>query len=375
VALLTIVCSHRAPLRLPDPRTPRAEVVATSMASPNALIPALRGTRLGGVSALAYDRARDELLALSDDTENSRVFRMKYLEEPFRIIPDGIVLLGKEDGAPRRIDPEGLALLPSGNLLVASEGFGGEEPRIPPALIEYRRDGGFVRQLPVPQEFLPPERGAAATGVRDNQGFESVAVSPNGQTVWTAVETALAQDGPVAAADRGSRSRLLAYRLESGGYVPDHEFAYDVDPLPPAPFVPAAAAVSGIVDLLALSDRDLIAMERGYIQNPESPIRDVYRIRIYRVTLDGTPIPVGVSSIAGRADITPVSKTLLLDLGNSLDNFEGLAVLPTPRPPRYAAVPALQIPRANAVIVSDDNFDPSQRTWFVKIAFDPAQLP
>jgi hypothetical protein len=377
-------CRHEALVRLPDPGTTTAEVLATSMIPPDAIMPALRGMKFGGISGIAYDKQHDELVGLSDDTENSRVFRMKYLEEPFRVVPVGVVLLEHAAGAPRKLDPEGLALLPSGNMLVSSEGIGEEEPHVPPGIIEYRRDGRFVRQLPVPQEFIPPERGSITHGSPSNQAFESLTLTPDGTGLWTGEETSLVQDGPVATADHGSLSRLLEYRLQNGAFMPAREFAYRVDPLPRVSFQSSGFSVSGLVELLALNDHELLSMERAFVEDRNSANNSVYRLRIYRVTIDGTPIQPGQDSIAGRADITPVTKTLLLDLGSSnnlpralagLDNFEGIAVIPTPSPKRVSpSIPAPK-PHATAIIVSDDNFDARQRTWFVKLGFDLSLVP
>jgi 3-phytase len=358
---------------MPDPSAPAIQLLATSMIPFDTPFPALRGTKFGGVSALVYDRAHDELLGLSDDSENARIFRMKYYEEPFRVIPVGVILLEHAAGAPRRLDPEGLVLLPSGNFLVSSEGIGSTEPRVPPGIIEYRHDGRFVRQLPVPEEFLPPERGALNHGAPNNQAFEALTIASDARRLWTGEETALVQDGPVATADHGSRSRLLEYRLENGAFVPSREFAYDVDALPPVPFPETRFAVSGLVELLALNDRELLSLERAYVEDAADPANSVKRLRIFRVVLDGTPIEPGVNSLAGRTDIVPVTKTLIFDLGASpnlpqalvgLDNFEGLATIPTP--PRG---------RPAAILVSDDNFDARQRTWFVKVGFNPALIP
>jgi len=65
--------------------------------------------------------------------------------------------------------------------------------------------------------------------------------------------------------------------------------------------------------------------------------------------------------------ITPVGKTLVLDLSEvpglspdlapSLDNFEGLAF-----------GPRLADGRSTLIVVSDDNFNETQRTWFLQFA-------
>ena len=87
------------------------------------------------------------------------------------------------------------------------------------------------------------------------------------------------------------------------------------------------------------------------------------RIRLYRVSLDKATDVSGLASLRGQP-ITPAAKTLLFDLGSvpglpqalsALDNFEGLALLGS----RNGA--------SSLLMVSDDNFSDTQRTWFVKL--------
>jgi hypothetical protein len=380
VAAVLGACHHSA-IRLPDPATPGAAVVGAFEIDPDAGYPALQGTRFGGVSALAYDASTDELLGLSDDRVNSRIFRMKVYDEPFRVDPVGVVLLENAPGAPAKLDPEGLALLGNGHLLVSSEGIQNEEPRIPPGIIEYTHEGHFVRQLSVPPEFIPPATGPITHGVPNDEAFEALTLTPDGRALWTGEETSLVQDGPVATVDHGSRSRLLEYRLDrNGGFVPDREYEYDIDPVPHTEFGDTRIAMCGLTELLALSDRDFISMERCFVQEAAEARRGLDRIRLYRVTINGTEIPVGEDSIAARRNILPVSKTLLLDLGNSrnlplrlaaLDNFEGMAAMPASQPSRTATREALGTARPTVILVSDDNFSTRQRTWFVRVAFEP----
>ena len=367
-------CHHHSPARLPDVGTPAAVVLATFQTVPNAIFPVLRGVKFGGVSSLAYDQSRDELLGVSHDAENSRIFRLKALEEPFRVEPIGFISLQPAAGAPLTLSPEGLAVLPTGDLLVASQGSIEAERRVPPGIVEYTRKGRFVRQLPVPLEFLTPILQPIVREGVARQGFVTLTLTPDKRALWTAVEMSLPQDGPAASVDHGARIRLLEYRLEKNGeFLPDREFAYDVDPLPRTVLRETRVATSGLVDLVALSDRNFIVMERSYVEDAENPRGRVNRIRLYRMTIDGTPIEPGQASIAGRLDITPVSKSLLLDLGTApnlpqdlfgLENFESLV-----------AMPSRAKGRAVAILASDDDFDLPRRTWFVKLGFDPALVP
>ena len=71
----------------------------------------------------------------------------------------------------------------------------------------------------------------------------------------------------------------------------------------------------------------------------------------------------GVDSLAGMlGGVRPVQKTLLLDLrtlGLPLDNVEGMTIGPT-----------LPDGRRSLVLVSDNNFAPSQFTQFLLFALD-----
>jgi hypothetical protein len=121
-------------------------------------------------------------------------------------------------------------------------------------------------------------------------------------------------------------------------------------------------------------------MERCFVQEAAEARRGLDRIRLYRFAIDGTEISVGEDSIAARRNILPVSKTLLLDLGDSrnlplrlagLDNFEGMAAMPASQPSKTATREALGTARPTVILVSDDNFSTRQRTWFVKVDFEP----
>lgn len=332
--------------------------------APKTPFAALKGLTFGGVSGLAYDARHGELIGVCDESRNWRLFRMRLTGDPLRVAPVGVVRLDAAPGAPARLDAEGLAILPDGHLLIASEGGGSGEPRQPPALVEYTRDGRFVRQLPVPEKFIPTPSGRQTSGVRANEAFESLTLTPDGRRLYTGTESALVQDEDAASFEHGARSRLIEYERREQGYVPAREFAYDVDAIPRPSFTPGIA-INGLVELLALNEGALLALERSFVEDADRPGRGANRIRLYRASLERATDVSGWPSLRDRA-VTPVSKTLLLDLGalaglpealRVLDNFEGLALLPS----RHGA-PSL-------LIVSDDNFSETERTWFVRLAW------
>jgi hypothetical protein len=318
--------------------------------------------RLGGLSGIVPLRDGRELLAIADDHEKSRVVRLRVTHTPrWNIEPAGTILLEAGTGAPARLDPEGIALSPEGHILISSEGVGSVEPRLPPAIIEYSPDGRFIRQLAVRARYGPNPRGPIVTGVRSNAGFESLTTSPDFARLFTAVELPLAQDGEADAFSPGGRSRLLEYVRGGGSYQPAREFAYEIEPLERPPY-PVRFAVNGLVELLAVSRTELLALERGYVES-EDRAASANRIRLFRVSIDGASDISGLDTLRGASGILPVRKTLVADLNllpglsdslRNLDNFEGLAWGPVGRD---GARPL--------IVVSDDNFNERQVTAFL----------
>jgi 3-phytase len=331
--------------------------------APNTSFQALGPIPFGGISGIVYDREHGELLGVSDE-RIGRVFRMRVQSDPLWVEPIGVIRLDESGDAPPELDAEAIARLPDGHLLIASEGVGHREPRLPPAIIEYDAHGRFVRQLPVPAKFIPAARGPLTAGMRENEAFESLTLTPDARQLFTGSESALVQDADRASFEHGAPSRIIEYERRGNSYAPSREMAYEVDAIPKVSFEPGES-INGLVELLALSDRDLLALERSYVADPARPGYGANSIRLYRISLDHATDISSLASLRGR-HITPVAKTLIVDLGSipglpaelsTLDNFEGLALLPAATGP-----PSL-------LMVSDDNFSPTERTWLVRLAF------
>lgn len=324
----------------------------------------LAESRFGGISGIAMDPRSGELLGISDDREHPRlfIFRLPPFDgrTPFRVDLHAYLPLPAHPEAPAGLDPEGIAITSNGRVFVASEGLQQAEPRVPPAIVEYTRNYAFVRQLEVPPRFIPPATGPITRGVRNNASLESLTLTPDEQRLFTATESPLVQDGPAATIEAGGLVRVLEYAASGDTFVPQREFAYPIDPLGPIDFTPGFL-ITGLVELLALGDTEFLAMERGFAQEQDGA-RAVTRIRIFRMSIDGATDISGFDSIRGRR-VVPARKTLLLDLSTvpglspelaPLDNFEGMAFGPD-----------LPDGSRTLLIVSDDNFNPTQRTWFL----------
>jgi hypothetical protein len=301
------------------------------------------GTRVGGLSSITYDARRGVFYAVSDDQANVRFYtlgldvgdgRLSDGDVTFRAVTN-LLAPGDVPYAPGTVDPEGLALTKDGELIFTSEGFAATF--VDPFVRRNALDGSFLGELPVPGGFLP----ADGRGVRQNLGFESAGIAPNGRFLFTATENALVQDGPAATRATGSPARILRYQLKSGRL--DRQWTYVTDPVAEPPVPSTAFSVNGLVELLPLNNRFLLAMERSFsVGAPDTG----NTIRIYKVSLPGK---------GGTA-----TKELVLDLddlGIPLDNVEGMTF-----------GPRLPGGRRSVVLVSDDNFAPAQFTQFLLFA-------
>jgi len=366
IAGAALLSGHTSSQQRDAPATPASFTLSAEYIVPRPTV--TPSIRFGGISGLAPLGDGHEMLAVSDDRENSRVYRLRISHEGARLRVEavGVIALERGGGAPAKLDPEGIALTTDGHILISSEGIGNVEPRLPPAIVEYSSDGRFVRQLEVRPRFAPNERGPLTTGVLDNAGFEALSMSPDGR-LFTAVEVPLVQDADAGAFGPHSRTRVLEYVAAGGTFRPAREFAYDVSPMAFPPFVPRLA-VNGIVELIALGGDDLLALERGYTESIDKS-QFVNKIRIFRISLAGATDISAVESLRTAAGVNPVKKTLLGDFDEltglspalaRLDNFEGMAWGP--------AAADRQRP---LVVVSDDNFAQRQVTAFLELTAGP----
>lgn len=338
------------------------------------------GIPVGGLSGLDPAPGADRFVALSDDRSvhgPARFYTLRLDLAQFRRSPEpghagvhieAVTPLLDRDGAPfarDTIDPEAIRWLPDGRLAWSNEGQRSEAGFQDPSVRLMHADGRWAQDLAVPDAYRPQGsvRGQALgdRGVRNNLALESLALSPDGRTLWTATENALVQDGPAASLAHGSRSRLLAIDLASGEAVA--EYLIEVEPvqLPPQPA--AGLATNGLVELLALSEQTFIAVERSFSLGAQTPGQPVTgnSIRLFWVDLRGA---TNVAGLADTRSATPARKRLLLDLSTlrnddgsalALDNIEGISWGPA-----VDGLPTL-------ILVSDNNFNREQFTQFIAL--------
>jgi hypothetical protein len=201
--------------------------------------------------------------------------------------------------------------------------------------------GRYLGTLPLPARF--------AEHARSNKGLESLGASPSGRHLFTANEAALEIDGPPASETRGTLVRIVSLRLGAGVA---REHAYRTEPLGAG-----QGGSMGVSDLAALSDDELLVLERGYQRGYGNTVR------VFRVDLRTAP---DVSKLDALGENTAVlKKTLVVDLATLpsqrashpgpqpnpvLENYESLALGPS-------------LPDGTRVVLlaSDDNESAAQR--------------
>jgi hypothetical protein len=192
---------------------------------------------------------------------------------------------------------------------------------------------------------MPATFSEQATG---NKGLESLAASPDGRYLFVANEAALISDGAKATKSAGTTVRILRRELDAGT---DVEKKYTTEPLGEG----GATGDMGVSEIAALSDHELLVLERGYQPDYGSTVR------LYRVDFD--------------EDRGVLSKRLVVDLGTlSRDGVSHPGTQPNPILDNYEALaigPALEDGRLTLFVTSDDNGSATQVARILVLAIPP----
>ncbi|MEG4582734.1 esterase-like activity of phytase family protein [Microcoleus sp. MON1_C5] len=312
-----------------------------------------QGTEVGGLSSITYDAEKQVYYAISDDRSSKAPARFYTLKinlqsgklEKEQVTFTGVTTLLDENGKgfpELSLDPEGIVF--TGNsVFVSSEGD--VDRQINPFIKEFSLDGKLLKTLPIPELFLPDDKGTK--GIRNNLAFESLTLTPDRKYLFTATENALVQDGAVASLETGSPCRILRYDAVSGN--PEASFLYITEPLPAGANPVGKLTSNGLVDLLAIDDNRLLSLERAF------SLETGTTIRIFEISLEKGDRIEALESLKSRlSEVSPAQKRLLLDLETlkiPLDNIEGLTF-----------GPALGDGSRGLILVSDNNFSPLQET-------------
>jgi hypothetical protein len=252
-----------------------------------------------------------------------------------------------------RYDPEGVRV--HGGMVWVSDEYG-------PWIDGFSTDGRRVKRLPVPARFriavagdtgedeMPPTN---TTGRQANRGFEGLAISPDGTTLWAILQSPLLQDGGVDDKNEriGLNIRILEIKIKDGAM---RELVY-----------PLEKPRNGVNEIVALSDRELLVLERDGKAGTDAKFRGLFLIDI----ADATDVSK-IESLGSRElpeGVRPVRKRRWLDL---LDPAYGLAGPSMPEKIEGLATgPALADGRRTLIVTTDNDLKTENPSWFWVFAF------
>ena len=264
-----------------------------------------------------------------------------------------VLLNGSAAVAGGSLDPEGLARLPNGNMLVSDE-YG-------PSVIEFTPAGQFVRAFATPDNLVPRTssgttnyvdgRPTITSGRQDNRGFEGLTVSPDGTTAYAILQDPLVNEGRNGANADGRYSRnvrIVAFDIASGQstaqYIYQLENVADINGRIDGTTNDFAANAQGrsigVSAIQALSNGTLLVLERDNrglgVDDPvaASPVgsKRLYRIDLAAATnvaklgLAATnDLPAGVAPVAKTAspfvDIAAALRAAGLTVPEKIEGF------------------------------------------------------
>jgi hypothetical protein len=309
-------------------------------------------SKFGSISGLTPDPETRQWVAVIDDRDRSRVawLDVTYGPKGLEVAPVRMQELRAGPGIAERIatqsDLEAIVALPGGGFLMGEEGHRvrdtGEVWQ--PAILQVSHDAIVTSVIEYPKAFQITPDGK--TGLRDNQGFESLAITPRGRII-AGLEQPLIEDGTVTF-DRGAPGRLIEFERSGSRFKPARQWRYMISPTPRIENFDETCSdgENGLVELLALSETTLISMERACLITRDGQFT-ANPVQLFSVELIGTEarkrLLLNFETVAPR-----LSSAL-----TRLENFEGLSFGPI-----VNGTPTL-------LIVSDDNFRKTQKTAFL----------
>jgi hypothetical protein len=231
------------------------------------------------------------------------------------------------------LDAEGIVVNPDGSLWVSDE-YG-------PYVFRFSAEGRLLSALRPPEALIPKRGGADSfasnnpgagqpvpspadpvTGRQNNQGLEGLALSPDGKTLFTLLQSATRQDGGTGGSGPRRHTRLLSYDVTGAEprLTGHHVLAL------PTFLVGTATRVAAQSEIFALNNHQILVLARDGngrgLANPVSAYRSILVYDLRGATnlvgtsyeTAGAPVAPGGNLVAG---IVPASSTVLVDLNEA----------------------------------------------------------
>ena len=243
-------------------------------------------------------------------------------------------MLPQADNGKLSLDNEAIARLPDGSMFISDE-YG-------PNIYRFSADGHLLSATQPPAALVPMRKGApnfasdnpgpgAAepdpkdpdTGRQNNQGFEGMAMTPDGKFLIAVLQSATRQDGGDSAATR-QNTRALVYDASNLDHLKlAHEY---VVPLPVFKDAKGKTKVAAQSEIVALSDQTflMIARDSGNgqgLKGDTSVYRQINIVDLSSATdIAGTDFdkdkPVAPKGVVD-ASVTPAKLTPFIDVNDN----------------------------------------------------------
>jgi hypothetical protein len=352
IAALASACASKAPVAFVDNPFPLLVWLGEFTRPVGTVYPLIPdSSKFGSISGLAPDATTRQWVTAIDQHPGTHIawVTVDYGAKGLEVAPVRIQELRAGPGVADRVatesDLESIVALPNGTFVMGEEGHVTAAGGVwQPALLHVNREGIVTKVIDFPREFQIT--GDGKTGLRDNQGFEGLAITPRGRLI-AGLEQPLLQD-PIVSFDRGGNGRLVEFVPSGSTFKPGRQWHYMISPTPRIENFDETCndGENGLVELLALSETRLISMERACLTTLDHQFT-ANAVQLFAVELiEGEArkrLLLNFESLAPR-----MSSAL-----SRLENFEGLAFGPI-----VNGTPTL-------LIVSDDNFRKTQKTSFL----------
>lgn len=325
------------------------------------------GTVTGGLSGIDYDAAAGQYYLICDDRSalnQARFYTAKlyFSDKSFDSVKftavttllqrNGRAYPDSKTNAALTPDPEALRYDAKKNCLVwSSEGerIVNEKDTIltNPGVYEINMRGQFIDSFALPAQF---RMQATDNGPRRNGVFEGLGFTPGYKYMYVSQEEPRYEDGPRAdIRDTTTYTRIIKY--DNASRQPVAQYAYKLEPVA-FPATPANAfKVNGISDIMVLSDKKMLTIERSF----STGVKDC-TIKVFVTDLSKATDISTVNSLQTDTRFKPAAKSLLLDfvsLGKYIDNIEGVTF-----------GPVLPNGHQSLVFVADNNFSAIEESQF-----------
>jgi len=366
-----------------DPTSSARHVVVSTEFLGEVILPAglqFAGVGVGRLAGLAYDPSNQAYHAVAGDGQQDaapRLYTLTIDTSDGRLNEGdvqftGVITLTGSAGEPfpaGSFDRAGMALAPDGGLYLSWEGAPATTPPGGPFVGRFSLDGRQTDLLAIPAKYTPVISGTVqVAGIRHDLGLDSLTVTPDGRTLYAALENALVQDGPADSSEFVGLARILDVDLATG--EPEAEFVYEVDSAAQTAQPVDAESTNALVGLLATDNNgSFLALERARAASGENTVR------LNEARLQGAVNVLSLDSLFWTEGDMPyvmdpgIVKHDLFDFTTAISSTADLRGM--------ALGPELPDGRRVLVVVSDD--DTAQHTQFVALAVEfhtiPAALP